>query len=185
MYGDYGNPLYNQHLNPYMQYGQNPYQQQPKQDVIKVNGENGARAFPIGANSSALLLDESGEIVWLVVTDGAGYKTVMPYDITPHQVAPAPDYNTLEQRIERLEGLINAHTTDTTAARNESRATESEYSAASKANERGAECEGRRSSYAADDRKQSSVQPNTPRNAGTGWHAQGSVYEQGKVNGTK
>ena len=118
MYGDYGNPLYNQHLNPYMQYGQNPYQQQPKQDVIKVNGENGARAFPIGANSSALLLDESGEIVWLVVTDGAGYKTVMPYDITQHQVAPAPDFQTLDQRISRLEGIINEFTGDTTAAEN-------------------------------------------------------------------
>ena len=97
--------------------------QMPKQEVIKVNGENGARAYPIGANSSALLLDESGVLIWLVVTDGAGYKTVTAYDITPHQETPAPDYTNLESRIARLEGLINGYTNDTSATgtRNESR----------------------------------------------------------------
>ena len=87
----YGDALYNPYINPYAGYQQNPYQQQPKQEVVKVNGENGARAFPIGANSSAILLDESGQLVWLVTTDGAGYKTVMPYDISPHQSAPPFD----------------------------------------------------------------------------------------------
>ena len=116
--------LYNPYANPYLNTGinQNPYQQQPKQEVIKVNGENGARAFPIGANSSAILLDESGQLVWLVTTDGAGWKTVMPYDITPHQTAPAPDYNTLEQRIKRLEDFFDV-TTNTSTARND----QSEY----------------------------------------------------------
>ena len=102
-----------------MNYQQNPMQQMPKQEVIKVNGENGARAFPIGPNSSAMLLDESGLIVWLITSDGAGYKSVMAYDITPHKTAPTPDYNTLEQRIERLEGIINANTSDTSTARRE------------------------------------------------------------------
>ena len=118
MYGDFSSPLYNPTINPYM-YAQQPYQQQPKQEVVKVNGENGARAFPIGANSSALLLDESGQYVWLVTTDGAGYKTVMPYDITPHQTAPTPDYSTLEQRIKRLEEFFDVNTTDTSTARRE------------------------------------------------------------------
>ena len=100
----YNNP----YLNPYM----NQYQQtqaHPQSQVVKVNGENGARAYQIGPNSSALLLDESGTLVWLVVTDGAGYKTVTPYDIAPHQSAPAPDFSTLEQRITKLEGIINEY----------------------------------------------------------------------------
>lgn len=185
MYGDFGNPLYNQHINPYMQYGQNPYQQQPKQDVIKVNGENGARAFQIGANSSALLLDESGEIVWLVVTDGAGYKSVMPYDITPHKAAPTPDFHTLEQRISRLEDTINAYASDFATARYESHAAEPEHCSAPEVDERREEREGRRSTYAASDREQSAVQSSAPRNAGTGRHASGSIYEQSKINGTK
>lgn len=102
----YQNPF----LNPYgfMQQSQVP-QMQPVTQVVKVTGENGARAYQIGANSSALLLDESGLMVWLVTTDGAGYKTVSAYDITPHQATPAPDYGTLESRIKRLEDIINGN----------------------------------------------------------------------------
>lgn len=132
MYGNPAtNPLYNPMINPYIQSNmqQNPYQQQPRQEVVKVNGENGARAFPIGANSSAILLDESGKLIWLVTTDGAGYKTVSPYDITPHQVAPAPDYSTLEQRIERLEGMIinGSNTADSSTAWNTGYAVKSDF----------------------------------------------------------
>lgn len=71
--------------NPYMQAPQQPTI--PRQEVVKVNGENGARAYQMGANSSALLLDESGELLWVVTTDGAGYKSVGAFDITPHQAA--------------------------------------------------------------------------------------------------
>ena len=105
--------------NPYL----NPYYQQPivqPSSVIKVNGENGARAYQIGANSSALLLDESGLMVWLVVSDGAGYKTVTPYDITPHQTAPAQDFSDLESRIKRLEDMINDSTDSYTIKRRNS-----------------------------------------------------------------
>lgn len=104
------NNYVNPYINPYSQnYGQfQGYQQQTQQQVVKVNGENGARAYQMGANSSALLLDESGTIVWLCTTDGASYKTVTPYDIAPHKVAQAPDYSMLETRITRLEEMINA-----------------------------------------------------------------------------
>ena len=95
----------NPYFNPYgfMQQGQMPQQTQPVTQVVKVNGENGAKAFNLGANSSALLLDESGLLVWLVTTDGAGYKTVSAYDITPHQTTPAPDFGSLESRIQTVE----------------------------------------------------------------------------------
>ena len=102
----------NPYLNPYMM--QTPVVQ--PSSVIKVNGENGARSYQIGANSSALLLDESGLMVWLVTSDGAGYKTVTPYDITPHQVTPAPDFGSLESRIKRLEEMLN-DSADSTATR--------------------------------------------------------------------
>ena len=104
---------------PFNPYGfmQQQYQQPQVQQsqVVRVNGENGARAFQIGANSSALLLDESGLMVWLVTSDGAGYKTVSAYDITPHQNAPAPDYGSLESRIERLEMIVNGNTGNSSA----------------------------------------------------------------------
>ena len=101
----YENPMYNPAL---MQYLGIPAQRpMPKQEVVKVNGENGARAYQIGANSSALLLDESGKMVWLVVSDGAGYKTVAAYDIMPHEEPPAPNFADLESRIANLERMMN------------------------------------------------------------------------------
>ena len=115
----------NNYMNPYLNADQ-PYQQamqtpqmpfMNQQQVVKVNGENGARSFQLGANSSALLLDECGTIVWLVTSDGAGYKTVSPYDIAPHQLTKAPDYSSLEERISRLEEYINGNTNNSTAVK--------------------------------------------------------------------
>lgn len=109
---------YQNFLNPYgfvpPQYQQT---QQPATQVVRVNGENGARAYALGANSSALLLDESGTMVWLVTTDGAGYKSVSAYDINPHQTTPAPDFGTLETRIARLEEIVNGNARNTNATR--------------------------------------------------------------------
>ena len=114
---EYNNPLYNPFVNPYLNAQHNPMQSAPKQEVVKVNGENGARAYPMGANSSAMLLDESGVIVWLVTTDGAGYKSVHPFDITPHQTPKQPDYSDLESRITKLEEMMQNATTNPTDAR--------------------------------------------------------------------
>lgn len=110
MYDYTQNPLYNPTMNPYLPQA-HAQLAQPRQEVVKVNGEPGARAYPMGPNSSALLLDVSGQIVWAVTTDGAGYKTVAPYDIAPHQEATTPDFGSLEARIARLEEKINGGTT--------------------------------------------------------------------------
>lgn len=102
------------YFNPYG-FMQQPQVQQPPQQVVRVNGENGAKAYQIGANSSALLLDESGLLVWLVTSDGAGYKTVSAYDISLHQEVPPPDFGSLENRIRKLEEIINGNTRNTSA----------------------------------------------------------------------
>ena len=108
---NFQNPYLNPYAMPQIQPAVQPVQ------VVRVNGENGARAYTIGANSSALLLDESGLMVWLVTSDGAGHKTVSAYDITPHQAAQAPDFGSLEGRIKRLEELMNEYTADSSAVR--------------------------------------------------------------------
>ncbi len=79
----------------------------PQYDIVRVNGENGANAFQMGPNSKILLLDEHEPIVWLVQTDGAGYKTVKPYNVTPREVPPPVNINSLEERIAALEEKIN------------------------------------------------------------------------------
>lgn len=87
-------------------FNSNPYQFPPRQEVIRVNGENGARAFQLAPNSSVLLLDETDPVVWLAMTDGAGYKTVTPYSISPLVREPQ---KSLEDRIKRLEEMYESH----------------------------------------------------------------------------
>ena len=77
-------------------------------EVVKVHGEEGANAFRLEPNSSILLLDETQPVVWLKVTDGAGYATLSPYSISPLQKTPPVDIQSLEARIKRIEDMINA-----------------------------------------------------------------------------
>ena len=102
------------------QYWQNLVMPQ-QQEVVKVNGKNGVDAFQLAPNSSALLLDTTAAIVWLVQTDGAGYKTSTAYDITPHVSEEETQFKTLEERISKLEETINAKSNiKPTTKRNES-----------------------------------------------------------------
>lgn len=89
-------------------WSQSNYNLLPHYEVIQVSGEKGADAFQMGPNSSVLLADNTASIIWLVKTDGAGYKTKIPYDVTPHQATPAPNLNNLEERVARLEELYAA-----------------------------------------------------------------------------
>ena len=111
--------MYQNPYTPFMgsQAAMNPYQGMsvgaPQMQVTKVNGEGGANAYSMGPNSSALLLDASGTMIWAVTTDGAGYKTVAAYDIIPHKSQAAITYESLENRIKRLEEMINDRHSET------------------------------------------------------------------------
>lgn len=101
----YGYQNYNM---PYQQgCGYNQMQQAPKYDIIEVNGENGANALQMAPNSRVIAMDKTAPIIWVCQTDGAGYKTSTPFDITPHKAAEPVDMSALEERIARLEGIIN------------------------------------------------------------------------------
>lgn len=95
-------------------------QQAQPHEVTKVNGKNGVDAFQMPPNSSDLLLDTTAPIVWFVQTDGAGYKTSMPYDITPHESEEVTQFKTLEDRISKLEEAINAKSNTKPIKRTES-----------------------------------------------------------------
>lgn len=100
----YPNPGNNQFLqNLILQQAQGQ-----QQEVVKVSGINGVNAYQLAPNSSVLLLDTTAPIVWLVQTDGAGYKTSTPYDIMPHESEEEVQYKSLEDRITKLEEVINA-----------------------------------------------------------------------------
>lgn len=109
----YGYGAYNA---PYQGYGnyynQQPQQQAPRYEVIHVNGQNGAQALQMAPNSNAIVMDDTAPMIWLCQTDGAGYKTVQAFDISPHKNAPAVDVGSLEERIARLEEIINGQSTE-------------------------------------------------------------------------
>jgi hypothetical protein len=100
-----------------------PQAQQTK--VVEVTGRSGAEAFLLGPDSSTLLLDNTAPIVWLVKTDGAGYKSLIPYDIKPHEEEkPVDHYKALEERITKLEETINAKQSNTSNAKRKSESAE-------------------------------------------------------------
>ena len=92
------NNFQNPFLNPYgfqPQYQTMP-QSMPVQQVVRVSGENGARSYQMGANSSVLLLDETEPIVWLKTTDGASYAIIINLSIP----TPNPDIGGIPCSIE-------------------------------------------------------------------------------------
>ena len=93
--------------------------------VMEVTGRDGANTIQLGPDSSILALDSTAPIVWLVKTDGAGYKTLKPYDIKEHdEEKPVDHYKELEDRISKLEETINAKQSNTTSVKRKSESAE-------------------------------------------------------------
>lgn len=124
MLPSYQNPIMNNQLAQMLtqQMGTGLSQEE---HTVKVNGRPGAEAYQLAANSDKLLLDSSAPIVWLVQTDGAGYKTLTPYDIVPHkETKPEDVYKTLEDRIAKLEEVVNGKSNTTNATKRKSESAE-------------------------------------------------------------
>lgn len=100
-----------------MSYNNQFYPMYSQQQIVRVNGENGARAYQLPPNSSALLLDDTAPLVWLVQTDGAGYKTLSPFAISKYEPEPQPDFRQLMDRLTRLEDRLNEESYRTNAER--------------------------------------------------------------------
>lgn len=94
--------------NPYMQTAQ----QAPKHQVLRLKNESAvwAQTQQLQPDSSDIYLRDDGQLIWLAVKDQDGNVNIAPFDITPHQEPPAPDFTALEDRITKLEGLINGIT---------------------------------------------------------------------------
>lgn len=101
-YGGFSGNQYN-----YMPNSQNGLQRQIQGDILRVSGINGVNALNLAPNTSVLALDETAPIVWLVSADGAGYKTPTPYDITPHKDQQSAMQSNFEERLTRLEQIVN------------------------------------------------------------------------------
>ena len=81
-----------------------PQTQQQPVHTIKVNGRPGAENVTLPPDSDILVLDQNEPIVWHVQTDGAGYKTVTPFDISQHKEVKQEDMlKSFDERLTKLE----------------------------------------------------------------------------------
>lgn len=105
-------PSYNQNLM-----AQQPLQQtvqQPVQELIRVTGIEGAKAYQMAPNSVVPLFDANNDIMYIKSTDGAGFPSIRAFRFSPMEdealeppteYVPRPEFDKL---VEQVEELINA-----------------------------------------------------------------------------
>lgn len=88
-----------------VQQQQMSYAPQPQQGIIWVQGEAGAKAYPVAAGSNVLLMDSEGECFYIKSTDASGmplplrvfeYKEIVhtePAVMSRANVPALPDFN--------------------------------------------------------------------------------------------
>lgn len=86
----YANYNYNPYAwsNPYAQYPQQitPTPPQPNNGIKWVQGEAGAKAYPVSVGESVFLMDSENPMAYLKTTDQSGMPTMKYYTIT--EVSP-------------------------------------------------------------------------------------------------
>ena len=99
-------------------------QNSPKQEThsIKVKGRAGAEKVELPPNSDDILIDMDDPIIWFVQSDGAGYVTATPYNISLHKEVTQEDtLKSIEDRLTKIEEELRngkSDTSETTANSN-------------------------------------------------------------------
>lgn len=78
-----------------------------KQTITRVNGRAGAEMYQLAPDSSVLLLDESAPVVWVKMSDGAGYCTIKGFSLTEYKEPTPVNLQSLEDRIAKIEEAIH------------------------------------------------------------------------------
>ena len=88
-------------------------QRQSENNLIRVTGIEGAKAYQMPPNSTVALFDGGEDIMYIQATDGAGFPTIRvfrfePIDVpgnTPQQVS-REEFETLRKELENVKQLI-------------------------------------------------------------------------------
>ena len=101
----------NQFYNPQMM---NPTPVQPQeqtQNLIRVNGIDGAKAYQMPANSTVALFDSNEDIMYVKSTDGAGFPSIRTFEFTEkvnvERKSPDVEYISREEFEEFKKELMN------------------------------------------------------------------------------
>lgn len=81
-------------------------QQQPD-NLIRVTGVEGARAYPVAPNSTVPLFDADRDVLYVKSADAGGFPTIRAFAFSPLQDAPQqqPEYVT-RQEFDQLKEMI-------------------------------------------------------------------------------
>lgn len=80
--------------------GITPVQNEPVNNLIRVTGIDGAKAYQMQPNSTVVLFDSSEDLLYVKSTDGAGFPTIRTFSFSPieqQEVAPTNDYISREE----------------------------------------------------------------------------------------
>ena len=87
-----------------------PYAPQ-RQDLVRVNGIDGAKAYQMQANSVVALFDANEDVMYIKATDGAGFPSIRVFTFTEQiqTATPAADerYDRLLQTMEEIKEMIS------------------------------------------------------------------------------
>lgn len=111
--------MYPNPMTPYQPYGMQFQQRmQPfssvmdasPRDLIRVTGMEGAKAYQMPPNSRAALFDDADDVVFIKMTDGAGFPSYkrarLIWEDEPKQAAPNTDEFVTRKEFEDLKELI-------------------------------------------------------------------------------
>ena len=103
-------PHQNQYYNPQMN-NQQIFPQIQTQNLIRVNGIEGAKAYQMSANSIVSLFDANEDIMYIKSTDGAGFPSIRTFSFTEVKEENKPiqpaDYISREEFEEFKKELMN------------------------------------------------------------------------------
>ena len=103
-------PQQNQYYNPQMN-NQQFLPQIQTQNLIRVNGIEGAKAYQMSANSTVSLFDANEDIMYIKSTDGAGFPSIRTFSFTEVKEENKPtqqvDYISREEFEEFKKELMN------------------------------------------------------------------------------
>ena len=101
----------NQYYNPQMNNQQIYSQQEQIQNLIRVNGIDGAKTYQMPANSTVALFDCNEDIMYIKTTDGAGFPSIRTFAFTEVKEQNKPvqqiDYISREEFEEFKKELMN------------------------------------------------------------------------------
>ena len=60
---------------------------------VYVSGIEGARSYQLSPNSEAILCDDANSVIYDVIVDQNGKRSVVAYDIVEHKEAPPIDFS--------------------------------------------------------------------------------------------